>query len=123
MQVPLELVVNLDGQHPKHHLTPDFHIRRVDPGTQLLQLVQRPPLSQDRQPRQHGRHVSQVVLQVEGRGDPIRAQTAQQGLVGLEQIRERLGLTSLRYQRLDDLVEAIGLPREKVCTYCWDGAE
>ena len=41
----------------------------------------------------------------------------------VEQIRERLGLTSLRYQRLDDLVEAIGLPREKVCTYCWDGTE
>ena len=34
---------------------------------------------------------------------------------------QRLGLTSLRYQNLDDLVEAIGLPKEKLCTYCWDG--
>ncbi len=34
----------------------------------------------------------------------------------------RLGLTTLRYQRLDDLVAAIGLPKEKLCTYCWDGA-
>jgi len=41
----------------------------------------------------------------------------------VEAIRERLGLTSLQYQRLDDLVEAIGLPKEKLCTYCWDGAE
>jgi len=41
----------------------------------------------------------------------------------VERIRARLGLTSLRYQRLDDLVEAIGLPKEKLCTYCWDGAE
>jgi len=41
----------------------------------------------------------------------------------LEVIRERLGLTSLRYQRLDDLVAAIGLPKEKLCTYCWDGVE
>lgn len=41
----------------------------------------------------------------------------------VEAIRERLGLTSLRYQRLDDLVEAIGLPKEKLCTYCWDGVE
>ena len=41
----------------------------------------------------------------------------------LENIRERLGLTTLRYQRLDDLVEAIGLPKEQLCTYCWDGAE
>jgi amidophosphoribosyltransferase len=41
----------------------------------------------------------------------------------VEAIRERLGLTSLQYQRLDDLVQAIGLPKEKLCTYCWDGAE
>jgi amidophosphoribosyltransferase len=41
----------------------------------------------------------------------------------VERIQKRLGLTSLRYQRLDDLVEAIGLPKEKLCTYCWDGAE
>jgi len=36
---------------------------------------------------------------------------------------KRLKLTTLRYQRLEDLVEAIGLPKEKTCTYCWDGAE
>ena len=40
-----------------------------------------------------------------------------------ESIRKRLNLTSLKYQRLDDLVEAIGLPKEKLCTYCWDGVE
>ncbi|MBD3334483.1 MAG: amidophosphoribosyltransferase [Candidatus Eisenbacteria bacterium] len=39
----------------------------------------------------------------------------------VEAIRERLGLTSLRYQSLDDMVAAIGLPREKLCTYCWNG--
>jgi amidophosphoribosyltransferase len=41
----------------------------------------------------------------------------------VERIRERLGLTTLRYQRLDDLVDAIGLPKEKLCTFCWDGCE
>jgi amidophosphoribosyltransferase len=41
----------------------------------------------------------------------------------VERIRARLHLTSLQYQRLDDLVAAIGLPKEKLCTYCWDGAE
>jgi len=41
----------------------------------------------------------------------------------VERIRRRLGLTTLRYQRLEDLVAAIGLPKEKLCTYCWDGAE
>ena len=41
----------------------------------------------------------------------------------VDRIRQRLGLTTLRYQKLDDLVSAIGLPKEKLCTYCWDGAE
>jgi len=27
----------------------------------------------------------------------------------------------LKYQTLDDMVAAIGLPREKLCTYCWNG--
>ena len=38
-------------------------------------------------------------------------------------IRKRLGLTTLQYQKLEDLVNAIGLPKEKLCTYCWDGVE
>ena len=41
----------------------------------------------------------------------------------LVKIRQRLGLTTLKYQKLTDLVEAIGLPKEKLCTYCWDGCE
>ncbi|MFH1761809.1 MAG: amidophosphoribosyltransferase [bacterium] len=41
----------------------------------------------------------------------------------VERIRQRLGLTTLKYQKLEDLVEAIGLPKERLCTYCWDGAE
>ncbi len=39
----------------------------------------------------------------------------------VERIRKRLRLTTLRYQRLPDLVEAIGLSKDKLCTYCWDG--
>jgi amidophosphoribosyltransferase len=41
----------------------------------------------------------------------------------VERIRQRLNLTTLAYQRLPDLVEAIGLPKSKLCTFCWDGAE
>ena len=41
----------------------------------------------------------------------------------VEVIRKRLKLTTLKYQRLEDLVAAIGLPKEKLCTYCWDGCE
>jgi amidophosphoribosyltransferase len=40
----------------------------------------------------------------------------------IDKIRQRLKLTSLKYQRLEDLVEAIGLPKEKICTHCWDGS-
>jgi amidophosphoribosyltransferase len=39
----------------------------------------------------------------------------------VELIRQELNLTSLRFQRLPDLVRAIGLPKEQLCTYCWDG--
>jgi amidophosphoribosyltransferase len=40
----------------------------------------------------------------------------------VEQIAKNLGIDSLIYQNLDDLVEAIGLPKEKLCTHCWDGS-
>lgn len=43
-------------------------------------------------------------------------------LAMIEMIRHQLNLTSLKYQRLDDLVAAIGLPRERLCTHCWDGS-
>jgi amidophosphoribosyltransferase len=36
-------------------------------------------------------------------------------------IARTLSLTTLRYQRLEDLVSAIGLPKKKLCTFCWDG--
>ena len=41
----------------------------------------------------------------------------------VERIRHRLGLSTLQYQQLDDLVQAIGLHKETLCTYCWDGKE
>ncbi len=37
-------------------------------------------------------------------------------------IRRRLHLTTLKYQTMDDLVHAIGLPKDKLCTHCWDGS-
>ncbi len=44
-----------------------------------------------------------------------------ENLAMVERIRERLKMTSLKYQTLEDLVEAIGMPKEKLCTHCWDG--
>ena len=39
----------------------------------------------------------------------------------VEFIREKLNLTSLAFQTIDDLVSAIGLPKDRICTYCFDG--
>jgi len=36
-------------------------------------------------------------------------------------IGKELRVTTLKYQKIDDMVEAIGLPREKLCLYCWIG--
>ncbi len=41
----------------------------------------------------------------------------------LKAIREALGFDSLGYQSLDGLLEAIGIDRNKICTYCWNGKE
>ena len=41
----------------------------------------------------------------------------------LDRIREKLNFTSLAYNRLDDMIAATGLPKDKLCTYCWDGRE
>ena len=40
----------------------------------------------------------------------------------VEQMRKNLGVTSLKFQKTSDLVEAIGLPKEKLCTHCFDGS-
>ena len=40
----------------------------------------------------------------------------------VKEIARRLGLSSLRFAHLEDLVHAIGLPKESVCTHCFDGS-
>ena len=41
----------------------------------------------------------------------------------VDEIRKRLKFDSLRFQNLEDTVEAIGVDKCKLCTYCWDGRE
>lgn len=41
----------------------------------------------------------------------------------VEWITQDLGVTTLKYQKLSDMIEAIGLPKEKMCLYCWTGKE
>ncbi len=40
----------------------------------------------------------------------------------VQKIAERFGLTSLKFATLEDLIKAIGLPKCKVCTHCFDGS-
>ena len=39
----------------------------------------------------------------------------------VEWIQKELGVTTLKYQTIEDMVNAIGLPAEKLCLYCWIG--
>ena len=41
----------------------------------------------------------------------------------VEKICEKLKFTSLRFHRLDDMIEAVGIDPDKLCTYCWSGRE
>ena len=41
----------------------------------------------------------------------------------LEYIGKKLNFTSLRYHRLDDMIESVGIDKCKLCIYCWDGRE
>ena len=41
----------------------------------------------------------------------------------VEEIRKELNFTSLQYNRLDDLIESVGIEPCKLCTYCWNGKE
>ncbi|MCR5815781.1 MAG: amidophosphoribosyltransferase [Ruminococcus sp.] len=41
----------------------------------------------------------------------------------LDEICKQLNFTTLRYHRLDDMIESIGMDKCDLCTYCWDGEE
>lgn len=41
----------------------------------------------------------------------------------VDKICEKLHFTSLRYHRLDDMIESVGIDADKLCTYCWNGKE
>ena len=67
-----------------------------------------------------------AIKELEGAEDRHLEEYARHGspknLAMIDRIRDKLHLTSLKYQNLDDLVAAIGLPREQLCTHCWDGS-
>ncbi|MEE4256371.1 MAG: amidophosphoribosyltransferase [Bacteroidales bacterium] len=67
-----------------------------------------------------------AIHEIEGSDDKYLDEYATPGTARyhamIEKIRERIGVTTLQYQELDDLVEAIGIPKERLCTHCWDGS-
>ena len=55
--------------------------------------------------------------------DEYADSSTERGQCMLKAICEEMGFDSLGYQSLDGLLEAIGIDRDKVCTYCWNGKE
>ena len=55
--------------------------------------------------------------------DEYADSSTQRGQCMLRSICEKLGFDSLGYQSLNGLLEAIGIDKDKVCTYCWTGKE
>ena len=69
-----------------------------------------------------------VVVELEGEEglnhlDEYADGSTERGKCLLKSICEEMGFDSLGYQTLDGLLEAIGIVRDKVCTYCWTGEE
>lgn len=64
-----------------------------------------------------GEDVSKEVLQEYADPDNPKYQKM------VDKICEKLNFTSLRYHRLDDMLESVGIDPDKLCTYCWNGKE
>ncbi|MEX0988146.1 MAG: amidophosphoribosyltransferase [Bacteroidales bacterium] len=66
-----------------------------------------------------------AIIQLEGEEKHLKEYadpTSEKYRQMVDKIAENLGIDSLMYQDIDDMVEAIGLPKEKLCTHCWDGS-
>ncbi len=67
-----------------------------------------------------------AIQEIEGQEDKHLDQYATAGseknLAMIDNIRKKLRLTTLVFQKMDDMIEAIGMPKEKLCTHCWDGS-
>lgn len=72
-----------------------------------------------------GRRVIQELEGDEGQNHVAEYADAatERGQCLLRSICEKLGFDSLGYQSLDGLLEAIGIDRDNICTYCWTGKE
>jgi amidophosphoribosyltransferase len=63
----------------------------------------------------HGKHIANV--------DPYLDPDSKDYKKMLSLMEKDLNVTTLRYQRLEDMIKATGLPEGSLCTYCWTGKE
>ncbi len=78
--------------------------------TSEMELIARRVIS-----KEEGEDVERAVLEDYANPDSDRYRLM------VDRIKELLGFTTLAYNRLDDMLEACGIDRDKLCTYCWDG--
>ena len=69
-----------------------------------------------------------VIMELEGEEgfnhlDEYCDSTTERGQKMRQTICDKFGFTSLEFQTLDGIIEAIGLPADEICTYCWNGKE
>ena len=69
-----------------------------------------------------------IIKEMEGEGKNVNlsAYSNPETLEYQEMVRRigvQLNFTSLRYHRLDDMIASVGIEKDKLCTYCWDGKE
>lgn len=77
-----------------------------------MELIARQVISEE-----EGEKVDRTILEDYANPDSDRYRNM------LEKIRTKLNFTTLAYNRLDDMIEATGIDKDKLCTYCWDGRE
>ena len=77
-----------------------------------MELIARQVIAEE-----EGEKVDRVILDDYANPDSDRYQHM------LEGVRKRMGFETLNYNRLDDMLDSVGIGREKLCTYCWDGKE
>ena len=65
--------------------------------------------------RMHGRHITDLAPYLDPDSHEYRKM--------LNLMEKDLNITSLKYQRLEDMIATTGLPTENLCTYCWTGKE
>jgi len=65
--------------------------------------------------RMHGKHIEDL--------DPYLDPDSKEYSLMIKEMEKDLNATSLKYQRLEDMLKATGLPKENLCTYCWTGKE